>query len=52
MRAAAMLEVVREGLFPAVVFAGDPEDVVAIKDAPDGDEGIAEAEVFVPNAEA
>ena len=28
-----------------VVLAGDPEDVVAVEDAPDGGEGVAEAEV-------
>jgi len=40
-----MVQVVAEGLFAAVVFAGDPEDVVAIDDTPDGGEGIADAKV-------
>ena len=29
----------------AVVLAGQPEDVVAVEDAPDGGEGVADAEV-------
>jgi len=32
------------GSLPHVVFADEPKDVVAIDDAPDGGEGIAEAD--------
>lgn len=40
-----VLDVVAQRFVAAIVFAGKPEDVVAIDDAPDGGEGIAEAEV-------
>src|SRR5262249_19351652 len=40
-----LLDVVAERALVLVVFAGDPEDVVAVEDAPDGGEGVAEAEV-------
>ena len=35
-----------------VVLAGQPEDVVAVEDAPDGGEGVAEAEVDAADAGA
>jgi len=35
---------IAHGSLPHVVFANEPKDVVAIDDAPDGSEGIAEAE--------
>ncbi len=38
-------DVVTEGAVGFVVFAGEPEDVVVVEDAPDGGEGVVEAEV-------
>jgi len=34
-----------QGHLAAVVLAGQPQDVVAVEEAPDGGEGVAEAEV-------
>ena len=36
---------VTEGAVGFVVFAGEPEDVVVVEDAPDAGEGVVEAEV-------
>ena len=38
-------DVVAEGAAGFVVFAGEPEDVVLVEDAPDGGEGVVEAEI-------
>ena len=40
-----LFDVVAERAHVFVVFAGEPEDAVAVENAPDGGEGVAEAEV-------